>query len=201
MDPPLSIAVNVSGKQLMHPHFTEIVRRVLEETGIPPSSLSLEITENVVYQEDANIGQVLTSLKTLGVRLEVDDFGTGYSSLSRLERFPFDAIKIDQSFVFRMGTDKRTADVIRGVVSLAKRLNLGLIAEGIENGDNAATLDVIGCSHGQGFYFSQPMEAGEVERHLEANKSSGSWRPRPLYKAGSSSAPETHESSPPEDAA
>jgi len=201
MDPPLSIAVNISGKQLMHPHFTEIVRRVLEETGIPPSSLSLEITENVVYQENANIGQILTSLKALGVQLEVDDFGTGYSSLSRLGRFPFDAIKIDQSFVFRMGTDKRTADVIRGVVSLAKRLNLGLIAEGIENGDNAATLDVIGCSQGQGFYFSKPMEADEVERHLEANKSSGSWRPRTLYKAGGSSPPEAHQSSPPEDAA
>jgi diguanylate cyclase (GGDEF)-like protein/PAS domain S-box-containing protein len=201
MEPPLSIAVNVSGKQLMQPDFTEVVRRVLEETGIPPSSLSLEITENVVFQENVNILQILTSLKALGVQLEVDDFGTGYSSLSRLDRYPFDAIKIDQSFVFRMGMDKRSADVIRGVVSLAKRLNLGLIAEGIENGDNAEALDMIGCAHGQGFYFSKPMEAEEVERHLEANRSSGAWHPRKLYKAGGSGAQETHKSSPPEEVA
>ena len=177
LDPPLSVAVNVSGKQLMQPDFSEIVHRVLDETGIPPSSLSLEITENVVFQENVNIVQILTSLKALGVQLEVDDFGTGYSSLSRLDRYPFDAIKIDQSFVFRMGMDKRSADVIKGVVSLAKRLNLGLIAEGIENGDNAEALDMIGCGQGQGFYFSKPMEADEVERHLEANKASGALAP------------------------
>jgi EAL domain-containing protein (putative c-di-GMP-specific phosphodiesterase class I) len=118
-----------------------------------------------------------------------------------LDRYPFDAIKIDQSFVFRMGMDKRSADVIRGVVSLAKRLNLGLIAEGIENGDNAEVLDMIGCTLGQGFYFSKPMEADEVERQLEMHRSSGSWHPRTLYKAGGSSAPETQRPSTPEEAA
>ena len=201
MDPPLNVAVNISEKQLLQPDFTEIVHRVLDETGIPPSSLSLEITENVMFQESAGIEKILTSLKTLGVQLEVDDFGTGYSSLSRLDRYPFDAIKIDQSFVFRMGMDKRSADVIKGVVSLAKRLNLGLIAEGIENGDNAKVLASIGCGQGQGFYFSKPMEADEVERHLETNKSAGSWRPRKLYTAGGSSAHDTLPSPTPEDAA
>jgi EAL domain-containing protein (putative c-di-GMP-specific phosphodiesterase class I) len=200
MDPPLSIAVNISRKQLLQPDFAEIVRRVLGETGIPPSSLSLEITENAIFQETVDMHQILTSLKALGVQLEVDDFGTGYSSLNRLDRYPFDAIKIDQSFVFRMGMDKRSADVIKGVVSLAKRLNLRLIAEGIENGDNAEALDTIGCAQGQGFYFSKPMEADEVEHQLEAHKSSGAWYPRKLYKWGGSRAPETQRASPPEEA-
>jgi EAL domain-containing protein (putative c-di-GMP-specific phosphodiesterase class I) len=201
MNPPLSVAVNISEKQLLQPDFTEIVHRVLDETGIPPPSLSLEITENVLFQESANIEKILTSLKTLGVQLEVDDFGTGYSSLSRLDRYPFDAIKIDQSLVFRMGMDKRSADVIKGVVSLAKRLNLSLIAEGIENGDNAEVLATIGCAQGQGFYFSKPMEADEVERHLETHKASGSWRPRKLYKARGAGAPDTPKSPTPEGAA
>lgn len=201
MEPPLSIAVNISGKQLLQPDFTEIVRRVLQETGIRPSSLSLEITENVVFQENANIERILVSLKDLGVQLEVDDFGTGHSSLSRLDRYPFDAIKIDQSFVFRMGLDKRSVDVIRGVVALAKKLNLGLIAEGIENGANAEVLDMIGCAQGQGFYFSKPIDAEEVELQLETHKSSGAWFPRKVYKGGGCSGCETQEPSPPEEAA
>jgi sensor c-di-GMP phosphodiesterase-like protein len=91
--------------------------------------------------------------------------------------------------------------VIKGVVSLAKRLNLGLIAEGIENGDNAQVLATIGCAQGQGFYFSKPMEADEVERHLETHKGSGSWRPRKLYKAGGSGAHDTLKPPAPEELA
>ena len=174
-NPPLTMAVNVSVKQLLQPDFIDTVRLVLEKTGIPPSSLSLEITESVIFiQEDRTLG-VLSALKTLGVQLDVDDFGTGYSSLNRLGHYPFDGIKIDQSFVFRMGTDKRSADVINGIVSLAKMLRLGMIAEGIENGKNAEVLESMGCTQGQGFFFSKPVGAEEMERVLENLKS-----PEPL---------------------
>jgi len=200
-DPPLSMAVNISVKQLLQPDFVDVVHRVLEVTEIPPASLSLEITESVVFQETGNIEQILDSLKALGVLLEVDDFGTGYSSLNRLDRYPFDAIKIDQSFVFRMGTDKRSADVIRGVVALAKRLNIGLIAEGIENGNNAEVLDMIGCTQGQGFYFSKPMLGEEVEQQLEKHRASGAWRPREMYKAGGDHASNAEPPSVPEQGA
>ncbi len=177
IDPPLTMAVNVSVKQLLHPEFLATVRRVLAETAIPPSSLSLEITESVVFQESANVIHILDSLKELGIHLEVDDFGTGYSSLNRLDRYPFDSIKIDRSFVARMGTDKRSEDIIQGIVSLAKMLHLGLVAEGIEDGKNAELLASIGCTHGQGYYFSKAIAANEIELELEKHQSSGTWQP------------------------
>jgi EAL domain-containing protein (putative c-di-GMP-specific phosphodiesterase class I) len=197
-DPPLSMAVNVSVKQLVQPDFVDVVGRALKETGIPPAALSLEITESAILQGDSNIGDVLSSLKRLGVQLEVDDFGTGYSSLNRLDRYPFDSIKIDQSFVFRMGSDQRSADVIRGIVALAKRLNIGLIAEGIENSANAEVLDMIGCSHGQGFYFSKPMAGEDVEEQLEKHKESGTWHAQQTYKTGDAQPPEDKAPSPEE---
>ncbi len=174
-DPPLSVAVNVSVKQLLHSNFIEAVQKALADSGIPPSSLSLEITESVVFQDNASIVNILDALKALGVRLEVDDFGTGYSSLNRLDRYPFDSIKIDKSFVSRMATDKRSADVINTIVSLAKILRLGLVAEGIENGQSAEELGSIGCTHGQGFYYSKPVSADEIEWQLE--KHTSSWHP------------------------
>lgn len=194
-DPPLNMAVNVSVKQLLQPDFVDVVRDALLDAGIPPSSLSLEITESVVLHDSSSILETLYALKRLGVQLDLDDFGTGYSSLSRLDRYPFDSIKIDKSFVFRMGNDKRSADVIRSLVAMAKRLNLGLVAEGIENSDNAEVLDMIGCAQGQGFYFSKPMSGEEVADQIEKHRTAGSWRPRQMYKADVTDAQPTGESS------
>ena len=154
--PPLTLSVNISARQLQHPTLIEEIAEVLAETGLDPSTLRLEITESVVMEDAESTSEMLLKLKRLGIELAIDDFGTGYSSLSYLHRFPFDAVKIDRSFVTQIGTSMRDATIIRAIVALAKSLQLSLTAEGIESTEQLRELRNLGCNRGQGYLLSKP---------------------------------------------
>jgi len=166
---PLTMSLNVSVKQLWHSDFVGLVRQVLSKTGINPATLQLEVTESVLMQAEEAAYKVFRELKQLGVILDVDDFGTGYSSLNRLDRYPFDSIKIDRTFVLRLHQDARSTEVIRGITMLAKSLNLNITAEGIETQEDADTLVGLGCQYGQGYLYSRPLSAEEIERNILAD--------------------------------
>ncbi len=159
----LQMGVNVSVKQLETPGFAESVLSVLNETGVSPANLQLEMTESVVLMETQEMLAVLGQLKGLGVSLSVDDFGTGYSSLNRLDRYPFDNIKIDRSFILRLDRDERSAQVVKGILTLGRSLKIDVIAEGIERRSQVDQLLTYGCRHGQGHFYSQPVPPEEAE--------------------------------------
>ena len=153
----LSVSVNLSAKQLMHPNLVKQVRDVLKETNLCPSCLKLEVTESMVMDNAELALEVLSELCSLGVRLSTDDFGTGYSSLSYLNRFPFERLKIDRSFVGKMDTDAKSEEIVRTIIRLAENLNLETVAEGIENERQLQRLRELGCHYGQGYLFSKPV--------------------------------------------
>jgi diguanylate cyclase (GGDEF)-like protein/PAS domain S-box-containing protein len=165
-DPLLQMSVNVSVKQLEHPQFLETVMQVLRESGIPAQTLQLEMTESVVAKEIERISSLLRELKALGISLSVDDFGTGYSSLNRLDRYPFDNVKIDRSFIVRMDRDERSAQVVRGILTLTRNLKMDVIAEGVERESQAARLLEFGCRSAQGHLYSEAVSATNAEKIL-----------------------------------
>ena len=168
---PLMMAVNLSARQFASVAFLEEVARIVWETGLDPSHLALEVTERVVTQDVGRSAGTLVALRTLGVRIHLDDFGTGSSSLSTLQRLPLDAIKIDHTFVSRMERDEQALRVVRTVVGLARELGLGSIAEGVSAAEHRTTLRTLGCSHGQGPFFSPPVDVGGVTRLLRSGRS------------------------------
>jgi EAL domain-containing protein (putative c-di-GMP-specific phosphodiesterase class I) len=152
----LRVAVNVSGRQLQEPGFVSDVRRALEESGLEPENLVIELTEStIMHNTDVNLER-FRELKNLGVRLSIDDFGTGYSSLSYLHRFPIDILKIDRAFVSRLTESGDGPDLARAVVMLGETLGLETIAEGIEEDEQVTQLLSLGCVAGQGFLFARP---------------------------------------------
>jgi diguanylate cyclase (GGDEF)-like protein/PAS domain S-box-containing protein len=165
---PLVMSVNLSSRQFQDPRLVEQVRRVLDEAGLPPSALKLEITEGVLMQDvDATAARMRT-LTDIGVRLAIDDFGTGYSSLSYLQRLPVETLKIDRSFVVGLGgSDPQAAAIVRGIVAMAKALRMSVTAEGIETAAQEAQLREIGCDRGQGYLFARPLPATELGRMLD----------------------------------
>jgi diguanylate cyclase (GGDEF)-like protein len=164
--PGLRVAVNVSAVQFRQPELTALVRNVLSDTGLAPRFLELEITEGInLHDAEATI-QVLQALHALGIELSIDDFGTGYSSLSYLKRFPVQEIKIDQSFVHDIHTDTHNAAICEAVVNLAHRLQMRVIAEGVEREEELRCLQRMGCDEAQGYYFSRPLPAEEIVRLL-----------------------------------
>ena len=163
----LYVTVNVSRRQLADPGLIGTVRDVLAETGLPPAALGLEITESAIMADPAAAERVLVDLKRqTGVRLSLDDFGTGYSSLSCLQRFPIDLLKIDRSFVRNVAADRRDAAVMRTIVTLAHDLDMSVVAEGIEQPEQAAFLAGARCDLTQGFLYSRPLAAGAAERFV-----------------------------------
>jgi diguanylate cyclase (GGDEF)-like protein/PAS domain S-box-containing protein len=166
-DPPLTIAVNVSVRQIQEPNFVDEVAEVLRESQLPPSTLILEITESVMMHDVAATVQVLRALKALGTRLAVDDFGTGYSSLSYLREFPFDILKIDKSFV---DADTRANDreLTRAIIDLGRTLHMEIVAEGIEAIEQLSRLRALACERGQGYYFARPLEHAQMAALLNA---------------------------------
>ncbi|MGZ3410265.1 MAG: putative bifunctional diguanylate cyclase/phosphodiesterase [Xanthobacteraceae bacterium] len=153
---PLSIAVNLSPIQFRHGDLVGRVHAVLLETGLAPGRLELEITESVLI-EDLNGGlAVLRRFKALGVRIAMDDFGTGYSSLSYLQSFPFDQIKIDQSFISKLGSSPQSATIVRGVVGLARGLHMPVVAEGVETELQRDFLANEACDEIQGYLVGRP---------------------------------------------
>jgi EAL domain-containing protein (putative c-di-GMP-specific phosphodiesterase class I) len=150
----LRVAVNISGRHLQHGDLVQDVAQALEESGLEPGNLVIELTEStIMHNTDANLGR-LRQLKALGVRLAIDDFGTGYSSLSYLHRFPIDILKIDHSFVNRLTNTENGPELARAVITLGETLGLDTVAEGIELEAQVAALLDLGCVAGQGFLFA-----------------------------------------------
>jgi EAL domain-containing protein (putative c-di-GMP-specific phosphodiesterase class I) len=162
----LDISVNVSTRQLESTQFVEDVERVLVSSNLEPSALIVEITESSMMRDVDAVIPILQLLKEIGIRIAIDDFGTGYSSLASLQRFPIDTIKIDQSFIARMGESSEAAAMIRTLVQLGRTLGLETLAEGIEGPDQCLSLEEEQCDSGQGYLFARPMEADAVATFL-----------------------------------
>jgi diguanylate cyclase (GGDEF)-like protein/PAS domain S-box-containing protein len=161
---PLTISVNLSSKQFTQVNLVDLIKKGLEETGLDPSCLNLEVTESVIMEKAQDAADMLTQLKELGVTISIDDFGTGYSSLSYLHSFPFDILKIDRSFVCRMATEDQSLGIVETILTLAQKLEKKVVAEGVETEDQAAALVELGCGYGQGFLFSRPLWSSEAEK-------------------------------------
>ena len=164
--PSVQISVNLSARQFQEPDLVESIALVLEETGLPPSSLILEITESGLMARTAGTIGRLAELRALGVHLAIDDFGTGYSSLSYLERFPVDILKIDRSFIASVTASGERPAIAQAIVELGRTLGLRVIAEGIEESDQADWLVSLGCPLGQGYLFSRPLGIDAMEMLL-----------------------------------
>ena len=154
---PLTVSVNVSASEFRQHGFAEHVAHTLDETGLSPRCLTLELTESVLIGRVPETLEILFKLKSLGVGLSVDDFGTGYSSLSYLQRLPVDTLKIDQSFIASLGGEASAGPVLRAIVALGKALFMRVVAEGIETRAQVEFLGSIGCPFGQGYYYSQAL--------------------------------------------
>jgi diguanylate cyclase (GGDEF)-like protein/PAS domain S-box-containing protein len=159
---PLDVAVNLSARQVAHRDLADSVREILAGTGLDPVNLRLEITESVLVEESASAIATLEALSELGVRLVLDDFGTGYSSLAYLNRFPFDALKIDRSFVEGLGVEQERTAIVEAVIGMARALSLDAIAEGVENEAQLSELRRLGCDYAQGHLFSRPLAPQKV---------------------------------------
>ncbi|WP_206756592.1 PAS domain S-box protein [Oscillatoria sp. FACHB-1406] len=155
---PLTIAVNLSGKQLKEADIVKRVRNILEQTELEGSALKLEMVESLLMEDTEATLQTLAQLRAMQVQLVIDDFGTGYSSLSYLHRFPVSALKIDRSFVLGLERDSDNGEIIKAVASLARALKMNTIAEGIETKEQLAYIKGIGCQYGQGYLFARPLE-------------------------------------------
>jgi diguanylate cyclase (GGDEF)-like protein/PAS domain S-box-containing protein len=165
---PLCMSVNLSVKQFRQPELVDWIAEVLRETGLDAAHLKLEITESVVMEAGGASANALARLKALGIQLYMDDFGTGYSSLNCLHQFPLDALKIDRSFVSRMGEGQHDVALVRTIVALAHGLGLQVIAEGIETLDQLEEIRRLGCEYGQGYLFSRPVTPEAAEALLAA---------------------------------
>lgn len=166
--PLLTVAVNLSALQLRQAGFVGVVAQILEETGLEPRYLDLEITESMVMGKTEFAVPTLKDLKALGIALTIDDFGTGYSNLGYLKSFPLDQIKIDRSFVQDLPNSNDAASIARAIVSMGHSLGLRVIPEGVETFAQARFLARIGCEHAQGFLYCKPLPAEEFAAWVTA---------------------------------
>jgi EAL domain-containing protein (putative c-di-GMP-specific phosphodiesterase class I) len=173
----LSIAVNISAAQFRNPGLMQVIVGALATSGLDPTRLEIEITETVLLQNRETTLAVLRQLRELGIRIAMDDFGTGYSSLTYLQCFPFDKIKIDRSFVKDITENTGSLNIVRAVAALAKGMGMTATAEGVETSEQLDRITSEGCTEMQGFLFSRPVPASEIERLFlsrhEAQKPAG----------------------------
>ncbi|MCH7832853.1 MAG: EAL domain-containing protein, partial [Proteobacteria bacterium] len=163
---PVHVGVNLSAIQFIQGDLFSSVDRALSDAGLPARLLDLELTESTLVQNPEDTIQTLKLIKTMGVSVSIDDFGTGYSSLSYLTRFPLDSLKVDRAFVTNLPDDPDAVAIVRAIVSMAKNLNLIIIAEGIENDNQVSFLNALGCDTGQGYLFSKPVPAEDFVKLL-----------------------------------
>jgi len=169
---PLTVSVNLSGKQLREADLIPQIDLILAETGLNGSALKLEITETVLMENAQNARNMLLQLRSRKIKLSLDDFGTGYSSLSYLHRFPANTLKIDRSFVMHMHADDEHFEIVRTIITLAHTLGMDVIAEGIETAEQLALLKMLDCEQGQGYLFSKPLSREDAEACIDSNSES-----------------------------
>jgi diguanylate cyclase (GGDEF)-like protein len=179
---PLTVSVNLSGKQFKQPDLVESIKQILYQTEMPAECLRLEITETVIMENAEEATTMLRQLRSVGVQLSIDDFGTGYSSLSYLHRFPVNVLKIDRSFVSRMSVDQESLGIVETVIALASKLKMEVVAEGIETGEQSHVLRDLDCKYGQGYLYSKPLDRHDIEGLVAAayeaeNRLGGERRP------------------------
>lgn len=158
----IQIGVNVAGQQIMHESLLPTVARVIQQSGIRPALLDLEVTENFLLRQPEITIPKLHKLREMGVSLSMDDFGTGFSSLSYLKKLPLNTLKIDQSFVRDIGEDPEGTAIVKAIIVLAKSLGLEALAEGVETSEQLSFLRTHGCHQIQGYYFSRPLPVDEL---------------------------------------
>ena len=163
---PMSVAVNISARQLQQPLFVENVLSIVSDSGLFPHAVTLELTESILLEDAPSHIVKLEALQRAGIRIAIDDFGTGYSSLSYLRRLPVDVLKIAKPFVDDLSLEQPNSDFVRAIIGLGSALRLGLIAEGIESLPQVAQLRELGCSLGQGYYLCHPVALEEIDAIL-----------------------------------
>jgi EAL domain-containing protein (putative c-di-GMP-specific phosphodiesterase class I) len=161
--PPVHVAVNISALQFARSDFAETVAAILNECGLSPAHLVLELTESVVMEDYGAVVKQMNLLKQLGVRIAMDDFGTGYSSLSYIHRLPIDILKIDRSFIEKVAEQDGTRPIVEAVIAMAGHLGLVVVAEGVETREQQEILHLAGCDGFQGYLYAQPMPPGDAE--------------------------------------
>ena len=165
---PGTVAVNLSPVQFGQENFAETIHAILLETGLSPKRLEVEVTESTVMSDQTHGLHILSKLKAMGISVAIDDFGTGYSSLATLHAFPFDKLKLDQSFVKRLPDDAAAAAIVRTVLALGASLEIPVLAEGIETEAQWQFLAEAGCAKGQGYLFAKPVNLAQLPAAIEA---------------------------------
>jgi diguanylate cyclase (GGDEF)-like protein/PAS domain S-box-containing protein len=166
----LSVSVNISPQQFKRQNIEALVSMILQETGLPPSALELELTEGMIMEEPDRASSIILKLKAVGIKISIDDFGTGFSSLGYLKQFPIDILKIDKSFVTNLEWDEANASISTAVISLAHSLKLKVVAEGIENEEQLKFFRNHGCDFGQGYLISRPVEIDRAMNLIRENE-------------------------------
>jgi len=166
----IRVSVNLFPSQFNAGDLAAEVATILEQTGLPPEFLELEVTENILLADDERARAIFSAIRKLGIGIALDDFGTGYASLSYLKKFPLTRVKIDQSFVRELEPQTTDAAIVEATVRLSKLLGLVVTAEGIEHRPILALLKTMGCEEGQGYYFGAPMPADQFEKTFLAEK-------------------------------
>ena len=165
---PLTLSVNLSGKQFSQPDFPQKIDEILTFTGLEGQYLKLEITESTLIENSSSAAEMLRQLRDRKIQVCIDDFGTGYSSLSYLHRFPLNILKIDRSFVSSIGVKSSKPAIVRTIVTMGYELGMGLIAEGVETDEQMAFLKALGCHYGQGYLFSPPVDSETMTTLLDS---------------------------------
>jgi len=173
---PPFVSVNLSAAELGDPHIVETIRSALERKGMLPQELKIELTETVVIEDRATVGDVLEKLSALGIAIALDDFGTGYAGLDYLKTLPISCLKIDKTFVQDMASSLRCHEIVQSAINLAWSIGLSTIAEGIEDEDTVRRLNDLGCNIAQGYYFARPMPASAVAAWLKQVQAEGRLR-------------------------
>ena len=166
VDPPLTVSVNLSVRQCSQTDLVQKVARALQQTGLAADNLKLELTESMIVEDAASTSTMLSELRALGVQVQIDDFGTGYSSLGYLQRLPIDTLKIDRTFVGRIGNNGSGSEIVQTILALAHDLGMKVVAEGIETNEQLSKLKSMECEYGQGYLFTKPVDSQTAEKLL-----------------------------------